>query len=414
MAQGAAWPTAEDPGRRRDASGQDPRQRRVGALEDLDPALDVKMRLVNDVSRDDVDTPPTAPHPALLLTSFPSVAASPGADAWGAMMPTPWPGHRRDWLDTLPRQALLPQRLRVRVSALSAWTLAHPAALRYAVDSLILTFQSIVADRAHGEFGGRGFSNALTVALYIGMLAGAVFWGCAADIVGRKWAFNVTLLVCSASCVAAGAMPSWPTLGLMVAVLGFGGGGNLILDTAVFLEFLPGDKQWMLTMLACWWGLGQALAVLIGWVFLVPERWNCVRDRATTCASADNRGWRFVFYTGGGLVLVLSLLRITVVRLRETPKHQLAVGRDAEVVETLRLLAAKYRRPCSLTLEKLEAGGAACDEKRRLPATLWLHLSGLFGTRVMATTTLMLWLSWTLIGLAYPLFFVFLPCVPCP
>ena len=35
------------------------------------------------------------------------------------------------------------------------------------------------------------------------------------------------------------------------------GGGNLILDTTVFLEYLPSNKQWLLTLLACWWGIGQ-------------------------------------------------------------------------------------------------------------------------------------------------------------
>jgi hypothetical protein len=36
-------------------------------------------------------------------------------------------------------------------------------------------------------------------------------------------------------------------------MVGFGSGGNLILDTAVFLEYLPSDKQWVLTWLAAWW-----------------------------------------------------------------------------------------------------------------------------------------------------------------
>lgn len=37
----------------------------------------------------------------------------------------------------------------------------------------------------------------------------------------------------------------------------FGAGGNLVLDTTVFLEYLPGDKQWMVTTLA-----GEALSAI--------------------------------------------------------------------------------------------------------------------------------------------------------
>lgn len=30
----------------------------------------------------------------------------------------------------------------------------------------------------------------------------------------------------------------------------FSAGGNLVLDTTVFLEYLPADKQWLVTTLA--------------------------------------------------------------------------------------------------------------------------------------------------------------------
>jgi MFS family permease len=122
---------------------------------------------------------------------------------------------------------------------------------------MILLFQGDIASQAYMEFGSKGYANALTIAVYVGMLAGALFWGFSADIIGRKYAFNVSLFICSISCIVAGAMPSWPSLGLFIALLGFGGGGNLILDTTVFLEYLPSDKQWLLTLLAGWWGVGR-------------------------------------------------------------------------------------------------------------------------------------------------------------
>jgi MFS family permease len=102
----------------------------------------------------------------------------------------------------------------------------------------------------------------------MGMLFGALFWGISADIIGRKIAFNVSLFICSVFCTIAGASPSWPALATFIAFLGFGGGGNLIMDTTVFIEYLPSNKQWVLTWLASWWGLGQAITGFLAWGYL--------------------------------------------------------------------------------------------------------------------------------------------------
>jgi MFS family permease len=49
------------------------------------------------------------------------------------------------------------------------------------------------------------YPKGVLVANNIGLLAGALFWGLTADIVGRKWAFNVSLFTCSIFGIAAGA-----------------------------------------------------------------------------------------------------------------------------------------------------------------------------------------------------------------
>lgn len=124
---------------------------------------------------------------------------------------------------------------------------------RYATDSLILLIQSIIATSAGNEFHP-GYPKGLTIAAYVGMLVGALFWGLSADIIGRKFAFNVSLMISSVFAIIAGASPNWPVLGLFVSLAAFGAGGNLVLDTAVFLEYLPSKQQWLLTLMAAWWG----------------------------------------------------------------------------------------------------------------------------------------------------------------
>ncbi|KAJ4358693.1 Filamentous Growth Regulator [Didymosphaeria variabile] len=293
------------------------------------------------------------------------------------------------------------------------WKLFVLNGFGYAVDSLILLIQSIIAGKAALEFHP-GWANGLTVAAYVGMLAGASFWGITADIIGRKFAFNVSLMICSIFAIVAGSSPNWIVLGLFVCLSSFGGGGNLVLDTAVFLEYLPSNKQWMLTLMACWWGIGQLIAGFFAWAFL--PNFSCedpsVNPDAPPCVYANNKGWRYVWFTSGALVFAMSIARITIIRLKETPKFLIGEGRDEEAVETLLFIANKYNRPCSLTLERM----AACGEITRRregskwsPAEVGIHLKGLFATRRIGWSTSLIWGSWVLIGLAYPLYNVFLP-----
>lgn len=260
------------------------------------------------------------------------------------------------------------------------------------------------------------------------MLVGALFWGLGADIIGRRFAFNVSLFICSTFAILAGAAPNWPCLGFFIAMTGFGGGGNLILDTTVFLEYLPSNKQWVLTWLASWWGLGGTIAGLIAWplmcksqptpntkqlqlTYLAADPLNCTS--AEDCTYANNKGWRYLMYTCGALVFIMSILRVTVIRLRETPKYLLGMGKDAELLADFQAMAATYKRPCSLTLEQLESCGTislgAAHGKSKFDISEYtVHFRGLFANLKIGLSTVLIWISWTLIGLAYPLFYVFL------
>jgi len=197
------------------------------------------------------------------------------------------------------------------------------------------------------------------------------------------------------------------------------------LDTTVFLEYLPSRDQWLLTLMAAWWGVGQLIAGLFAWAFL--PNYSCPGFPSQTgvpCNWHTNAGWRYVWFANGALVFAMSVARLTVIRLRETPKFLLGEGRDAEVVDTLQFIATKYHRPCSLTLERLAACGVtgadvgpngrrasvtAHAKKRYSFGEVWTHLNGLFATRRLGFSTTLIWWSWLLIGLAYPLYNVFLP-----
>jgi hypothetical protein len=163
-------------------------------------------------------------------------------------------------------------------------------------------------------------------------------------------------------------------------------------------------------------GLGQLIAGLFAWAFL--PNYGC-QERNLPCTKANNMGWRYVWFANGALVLVMSILRLTVIRLKETPKFLVGEGQDEKVVEVLQGIAQKYNRPCSISLERLQACNAV-DPDRRMSLSAHAkrrfsfsevigHLRGLFETRRIGLSTTLIWFSWLLIGLAYPLYNVFLP-----
>lgn len=299
---------------------------------------------------------------------------------------------------------------------------------RYAVDSMLNFLPSITAGNVVAEFNP-SYTRAGQLSLYVGLLVGSLFWGISADIIGRKLAFNSTLLLTSIFAVAAGAAPNYASWGTFNALSAFAAGGNLVLDTTVFLEYVPSKMTWMATLMAAWWGVGLSVGGFIAWGFLRTRlslcrqktpyadknrtaNFSCATD-AVPCIRSENMGWRYVYFTAGGVVLVLSVLRWTVIKFHETPKFSLCQNRDEQVVKRLSEIATKYNRPFSLTVQQLKSCGevntAHASSSKFGFGELAVHYKGLFRSRTLATSTSLVWLSWLLIGLAYPLFYIFLP-----
>lgn len=169
--------------------------------------------------------------------------------------------------------------------------------------------------------------------------------------------------------------------------MAFGGGGNLILDTAVYLEFLPGKYQWSLTFMAAWWGIGQMVASLVAWPFMAM--FSC--ENKHNCTNANNYGWRYTFFTLGGLVLVLSILRIVVIRMKESPKWLLSQNRDAEVVQIIQEMAQEAGKQSSLTLHQLEAYGPVRkthDFKQYHPMIVLHHIRGKYDRKLKSLSVI--------------------------
>ncbi|KAJ5054111.1 uncharacterized protein L3040_000394 [Drepanopeziza brunnea f. sp. 'multigermtubi'] len=276
-------------------------------------------------------------------------------------------------------------------------------------DNLWLQGIALTLPSLQAEFGvAETTVRYTTMSLFIGLCIGASFWGIGSDIMGRRIAFNMTLLLAGVFGIASGAAPTWIGACGLFAALGVGVGGNLPVDGALFLEFLPNASGGLLTLLSVWWPVGQLVASLIGWAFLGGKY-------------AEDKGWRYFVYTMGTMTFVMFLARFLLFHLYESPKFLLSRGRQAEAVAVVHGMAKKNRTTTWLTEEILnEIGGdpaVAADATlttkqiimRKLSSFSTERIGPLFANRKLGMTTALVWFSWLAIGMGYPLFNAFLP-----
>lgn len=195
-----------------------------------------------------------------------------------------------------------------------------------------------------------------------------------------------------------------------VAIYSAGAGGNYILDATNLLEFLPAAYSWLVTAMAMWWAVGYTIAGLFAWAFM--SSFSCDPEATKeTCHRSQNMGWRYLHFTCGGLVIVISIVRVLFVRMVHTPKWLISQNRDEEVFQILLDLSEKYHRPFSLTLEKLQSQGQVINTEKSAWSKVRLgsHFSGLFSTRKLGYSTVVIIVNWLLIGTVSPLYGLFLP-----
>ncbi|GAW04846.1 sugar transporter [Lentinula edodes] len=191
----------------------------------------------------------------------------------------------------------------------------------------------------------------LSLAANIGLFVGAVIWSFGCDIWGRRWSFNLTLLIAGVFGLAAGGSQNFVTLASLIATLGVGVGGNLPVDSAVFLDLVPGTHQYLLTVMSVWWCLGQLVVSLLAWPLIA--NFSCASS--TNCTRSENMGWRYLLFILGALTLLLWGIRFFVFKLFESPRFLVGIGKDAEAVEVIRMLAEYNSKTSNLTVDQLKA-----------------------------------------------------------
>ncbi|KAI9797786.1 MAG: hypothetical protein M1833_005289 [Piccolia ochrophora] len=295
------------------------------------------------------------------------------------------------------------------------WQLFIVIGFGWASDNLWPIVTSLILTPVTNEFAPSK-PPLLSLAQNIGLLVGAIFWGYGCDIFGRRWAFNLTIGVTSVFGLIAAGSPNFAAIGVFAALWSVGVGGNLPVDSAIFLEFLPGSHQYLLTVLSIFWAFAQLVATLIAW----PLLGNLTCQQDTTCTRQDNMGWRYFLICMGGLAMIMFILRFFVFTLFESPKYLMGRGKDSQAFDVVQEVARRNKRPTSLALADLEkynqrglqqGTDASAALRRQLEKLNLEHVRALFRTPRLALSTSLIMLIWGFIGLAYPLYNAFIPYI---
>ncbi len=237
-------------------------------------------------------------------------------------------------------------------------------------DSIDLGSLTFLLGSIRTEFGltpaQAGFLSSMS---FLGMFLGAAISGMAADRIGRKLVFQISMIFWGLGSVWCYYAPDATTLGYARLLLGFGMGMEFPVALAIVSEFVPTKKRGRyLAILEGFWPLGFIAAGLLSWYFLT------------------HFSWREMFLAQAVPALFLFVVRFFV---PESPRWLADQGRSAEAEKVMTEIEAQVRK-------RLPAG-AKLDEPKPLPAVargerrfsfmeLW---QGEYAKR-----TVMIWLVW--------------------
>ncbi|EKM56231.1 uncharacterized protein PHACADRAFT_196290 [Phanerochaete carnosa HHB-10118-sp] len=247
------------------------------------------------------------------------------------------------------------------------WCIFFLCGFGYALDLMWAQAFSLVTPRIQQELDvtdeqyGDIFSGKSLHPFSAGLTVGAFTWGILVDIIGRRWAFNLTVGIIAVFGMILGALDSWRSICAIIFFVGFGHGGNVPIDATIVLEFLPNDRRYLLAALSVFQPIGVITTSLISWS-LVPT-FACSTalpacsalspatpvSAGTCCTRSLNAGWRYALYTLGALSVAAFFARFFLFTFYESPMFLVGKGRYAEACEVVRCIARVNGR-----------GGARC------------------------------------------------------
>ncbi|KAI8065880.1 major facilitator superfamily domain-containing protein [Gongronella butleri] len=210
-------------------------------------------------------------------------------------------------------------------------------------DNMWLQTVAIILPRVQEHFDvDDKWIGSVSSALFTGMMFGSFFWGNYSDKKGRRLPYTMTLAITSVFGILSSFAFSFWSLCVLLFFLGFGVGGNMPTDGALYLEFLPKEYHYLLTFMSVFFSFGAVMASVLGYVILpytsCPEPTLEMPNPECDLAS-QNRGWRYMLFSVGIVTLIMLAARSFCLHLPETPKYLLNNSRHKETIIVLQDIA---------------------------------------------------------------------------
>ncbi|KAG8875301.1 Inorganic phosphate transporter pho84 [Tulasnella sp. 331] len=177
----------------------------------------------------------------------------------------------------------------------------------------------------------------LKVASPIGTLVGQLFFGWAADILGRKkmYGFELMLmLIATFGQALAGAGPSASIYGVLITyrfMMGIGIGGDYPLSAIITSEFAATKfRGRMMNAVFSMQAFGQLAAALVTLIILTASKSQITGSDNQRSIEAVDRVWRLIIGLGTIPAVVAMYFRLTI---PETPRFTMDVERNLEQAE---------------------------------------------------------------------------------
>ena len=221
------------------------------------------------------------------------------------------------------------------------------------------------------EYGLLGSSS------FLGMTAGALFWGYISDRYGRQISFSLTVWMTFIGGFLSAFSPNYVVLILLRFTAAFGIGGMLPVDYTIFLEFLPTEKR-------------GAHIVLVDAVGVIPALFVSALV-AYAFSGKENIEWRWVL---GIVSIPVGIMAVARRHVPESPRYYLASHQVEKAQEILEKVAEVNKTPLPVgKLAPMKREGSSSDSSS---SSMHGKISLLFKGDTLRATTPRLWLLWFL------------------
>lgn len=209
---------------------------------------------------------------------------------------------------------------------------------------------AVLAQLVKNGWSNNYLNAAFTSTTMIGLFFGSLFAGFSGDHWGRKFAYQVNLLIFGVASIAAAFTTNMTTLIVLRGIIGFGLGAELVVGFGTFAEFVPAKTRgrWTST-LSLLSNCAPPIALLVGLIVM--------------SSLGPNYGWRAMFMIGGIAALILWYARHD---LPESPRWYASRGDFAKADEILSEVEKRIEKEQGIKLSlvtEIEALNSSQDIK---------------------------------------------------